>query len=93
MPIRRFAGGNGLERPSLFHLGTSAPQALDVTDQRIAATAGQRKRVEKRSTLDLEPPIAGHPSLPYRFGRQGAELVIGPRFTRTRWRFFAGPTR
>jgi hypothetical protein len=53
-----------VERPSLFHLGIGAPQAFDVTDQQIAATVGERKREEKRSALDLEPTIAGHPSFP-----------------------------
>jgi hypothetical protein len=29
------------------------------TDQQIAAAVGESKREEKRSTFDLEPPIAG----------------------------------
>src|SRR5580700_5598692 len=37
-----------------------------------------RKRGEKRSAFDLEPPIAGHQSIPKRFAGHGAELVIGP---------------
>jgi hypothetical protein len=55
-------------------------------DQKIAAAVGERKREEKRSTFDLEPPMAGHRSFSNRFGGHGAELVIGPRFARTRWR-------
>jgi hypothetical protein len=31
---------------------------------RVAAATGERKRMEKRSTFDLEPPIAGHRSFP-----------------------------
>jgi hypothetical protein len=38
----------------------SVRRAFDVTDQRIAAAAGERKREENRSAFDLEPPIAGH---------------------------------
>jgi hypothetical protein len=41
-------------------------------DQQIAAAVGERKRVEKRSAFDLEPPIAGHRSFPKRFGGHGA---------------------
>jgi hypothetical protein len=33
-------------------------------DQQIAATVGEHKRKEKRSTFDLEPPIAGISELP-----------------------------
>jgi hypothetical protein len=39
-------------------------QAFDVTNQQIAAAAGERECVEKRAALDLEPTIAGHPSFP-----------------------------
>jgi hypothetical protein len=41
-------------------------------DQKIAAAVGERKRVEKHSTFDLAPPIAGHQSVPKRFGGHGA---------------------
>src|SRR5580704_16668107 len=42
-------------------------------DQQIAATVGERKRVEKRSSID--------------FSDSGTtELAIGPRFARSRWR-------
>jgi hypothetical protein len=43
-----------------------------------AAAVGQRKRVEKRSTFDLPPPIAGHPSSPNRFGGHGAMRLYPP---------------
>jgi hypothetical protein len=56
------------------------------TAYQIAAAVDERERVEKRSAFDLEPPIAGHRRFPKRFGEYGAELVIGPRFARTRWR-------
>ena len=62
--IGQDADGNGLERSLLFHLGIGAPQALDMTNQQVAATVGERKRVEKRSAFNLEPPIAGHPNFP-----------------------------
>jgi len=58
---------------------------LTEADQQIAAAVGERKREEKRSTFDLEPPIAGHQSFPKCFGGHGAEPVVGPRFARTRW--------
>jgi hypothetical protein len=65
----------------------SVPQAFDVTNQQVSAAVGEREREEKRSTFDLEPPIAGHRSFPKRFGERGAELVIGPATSgRTRWR-------
>jgi hypothetical protein len=32
--------------------------------EKIAATVAEREREEKRSTFDLEPPIAGQPSFP-----------------------------
>jgi len=41
-------------------------------DQQVAATIGERERVEKRSAFDLEPPIAGRQSFPKRFGGRGA---------------------
>jgi hypothetical protein len=41
-------------------------------DQQVAVSAGERKREEKRSAFDLEPPIAGHQSFPNRFGGHGA---------------------
>jgi hypothetical protein len=41
----------------------------------MAAVIGERKRVEKRSAFDLEPPIAGHQSFTKRFGGRGAELL------------------
>jgi hypothetical protein len=47
-------------------------RSFSETDQQIAAAVGERKRVEKRSTFDLEAPIAGHQSFPKRFG--------GPRY-------------
>jgi hypothetical protein len=53
----------------------SAPQAFDVTNQLVAAVVGERERVEKRSTFDLEPPIAGHRGFPNRFGGHGAERI------------------
>ena len=49
-------------------------------DQQVAVSAGDSKREEKRSTFDLEPPMAGQPSFPKRFGGHGAELVIESRF-------------
>jgi hypothetical protein len=58
----------------------------DAGQQIAAAAVGERKRKEKRSSSDLAPPIATHRSFPNRFGGHGAELVIGPRFARTRWR-------
>ena len=40
-------------------------------DQQVSATVGERKRAEKRSTFDLEPPMAGHRSFPKRFDGRG----------------------
>jgi hypothetical protein len=50
-------------------------------DQKIAAAVGERKRFVKRSTFDLEPPIAGHPSFPKRFGGHGASRLC-PSYAR-----------
>ena len=51
-------------------------------DQQVAASAGERKREEKRSTFDLEPPIAGHQSFPKCFGGHGASRLIHLRLLR-----------
>jgi len=56
----------------------SVPQAFDVTDQQVAATVGERERVEKRSAFDLEPAIAGQQSFSIRFGGHGAALHCPP---------------
>src|SRR6202008_661150 len=37
-------------------------------DQQIPAAVGERRRAEKCSTFDLEPPKTGHQSFPKRFG-------------------------
>jgi len=47
-------------------------------DQKITAAVGERERVEKRSTFDLEPPIAGHQGFPKRFGGHGAARLCTP---------------
>jgi hypothetical protein len=39
---------------------------------------GERKRVEKHFTFDLEPPIARHQSFPKRFGGHGAARLCPP---------------
>jgi hypothetical protein len=44
----------------------------------VTAAVGEREREEKRSTFDLEPPIAGHQSFPKRFGGHGASRLCPP---------------
>jgi hypothetical protein len=41
---------------------------------RVTTAVGERERVEKRSALDLEPPIAGRQSL--RVGGHGAARLL-----------------
>jgi hypothetical protein len=65
----------------------SVPPALDVTDQEVAAAVGERKREEKCSAFDLQPPIAGRQSFPKRFGGQGARRFCPPY---ARFFFFLG---
>src|SRR5580692_314639 len=45
-------------------------------DQQIPVAVGDRRRVEKRSTFDLEPPMAGQRSFPKRIGGHGALPVL-----------------
>jgi acetolactate synthase-1/2/3 large subunit len=49
--------------------------------KRRAAAVGERERVEKRSSFDLEPLAAGHQSFPKRFGGHGASRLY-PRYAR-----------
>ena len=45
-------------------LRAAPTRSFTEADQLIAAAVGERKREEKRSTFDLEPPVAGHRSFP-----------------------------
>ena len=47
-----------------FHFSIGAPQPLDVPDQQIASTVGEREREEEASTFNQKPTVTGHPSMP-----------------------------
>ena len=70
--ISQDTDGNRCKRKSLLHMRIDAPQPLDMSDQEVAATVGERKREEKHPGFDLESTIAGHPSFPRGFGGHGA---------------------
>jgi hypothetical protein len=53
-------------------------RSFNEANHQIAAAVGERKRIEKRSTFDLGPSIAGHQSFPKRFGGQGASRLCPP---------------